>query len=468
MDDEVGSGEEGVGRKMIHDFRGWAAPGVVAALLLSGCMTTSPPVVDPVMPTLSDRPTVIFVSGLTGSVLYDRVAKHVAWGDARSAFLPHDRGYATARPIGGALDRIEARGAIEEITLGPLYRMELYGPVVTSFEANGYRSGVDFFLFGYDWRQSNVASARQLARLIDEAGGDGPVVLVCQSNGGYLCRWAVRFGDVGLHDAEQGVVRRPRAEVDAMIFVGTTHAGSIRILREIDRGRTYVRFGRFLSPELFFTFESLYQDLPPWRSDLFVDQDGQLIDVDLFDAATWARYGWSIFGAEAEARADSRPDLFGQREDRLAFLQRALDDARRFHKVLRDGPPPPRTIRYYSVQSRSRRTIDRAMLVDRNGAWQTLFIGDPFVDARPELESILSTWGDAHASASGQEALSETERSLVASAVIEVDGDHLDVFQSPESQRAILRIVRESQEREGESRTSDVGIRKVESGSGGG
>jgi hypothetical protein len=417
-----------------------AALALAVVLVAAGCASIQPPVLDPAVAALEDRPAVIFVSGLTGTALYDREARRVTWGDARSTFLPRDRGRAMARPIGGAEDRVETREPILDMSLRPFYRYEVYRPIVTTLEANGFERGRDLFLFGYDWRQSNVESARALARLIDDVGKGRPVVLICQSNGGYLCRWAVRAGDVSLDEAERGVARLPRARVEALVFLGTTHAGSIRILREIDRGRTYVPLGRFLGPETFFTFESLYQDLPPWRDDLFVAGNGDRIDVDLFDAASWERYGWSIFGAEAARQADRHEDLFGDRETRVAFLRRALENAQRFHAVLRDAPPP-HDVRYYSIQNRSHRTIDRAMLVRDGAGWRTLFVGDRCVDTRPGLAGLMATPGDLHAGAEGQDALSPGEAAALAEPLIEVDGDHLGVVRSPASHRAILRII---------------------------
>ena len=422
----------------------WSTVSVLAIVLVAaGCASIQPPVFDPAVAAMENRPAVIFVSGLTGTVLYDRETQRITWGDARSTFLPRDRGRAMAKPIGGAEDRVEVREPILDISLRPFYRYEVYRPIVTTLEANGFARGRDLFLFGYDWRQSNVESARALARLIDEVGEGRPVVLLCQSNGGYLCRWALRVGDVSLDEAERGVVRLPRARVEALVFLGTTHAGSARILREIDRGRTYVPFGRFLGPEAFFTFESLYQDLPPWRDDLFVDGNGDRMDVDLFDAASWERYGWSIFGAETARHADRHEEIFGDRETRIAFLRRALENARRFHAVLRDAPPP-RGVRTYSIQNRSHRTIDRVMLVRDEDGWQTLFIGDERVDTRPELAGLMATRGDLHAGVEGQDALSPGETAVLAEPLIEVDGDHLGMVRSPASHRVILRIIASS------------------------
>ncbi len=413
-------------------------------VLASGCTAAREPVLDPAVAAMRVRPTVVFVTGITGTELIDRTDGSFVWGDFHSAFRPHDRGYGMVRPLGTAPHVVVAGEAMMEVTHGCCYRKEIYRPVERTFEANGYHRGDDLFIFGYDWRQSNVDSARELARLLDSLDTERPVVLICQSNGGYLCRWAVRFGDVGLDEAELGIVRPPRVRVESLILLGTTNVGSIRILREIDRGRTYVPiFGRHLSGEAFFTFESLYQDLPPWRDDAFVDERGNRINVDLYDAGSWERYGWSIFGEKAAAHADARTDLFGTRETRLAFLQRALDDARRFHLILRDGPPPPDATRYYSLQNRTNRTINRAMLVERNGEWRTLFLGDREVDSRPELASVMATLGDRHATIQGQDALPNCERARLAEPIIRIDGNHVSIFTSDAAHEAILRIIGE-------------------------
>lgn len=436
------------------------------ALCCGGCVSVAPPVIDAEVVAMSERPVVIFVSGITGVVMYDREAERVTWGDFRSAFVPRDLGYPIAQPIGEAKDRIEAREVIEEFRFGPLYRREVYRPLVTSLESNGYRRNENLFLFSYDWRRSNVESARRLVRFVDDVANARPVILLCQSNGGYLCRWAVRFGDVGLAEAELGVVRHSRSPIVDVVFLGTTHEGSIRILREVNRGRTYVPFGRFFSPEVFFTFPSLYQDLPPWRRDLFIDAEGRAVEVDLFDAREWERYGWAIFGRAASERAALRPDVFAGREERLAFLQRALDDARRFHVVLRDGPSPPELVRYHSVQSRTRRTAHRAMLAKRDGRWETLFIGDDAVDSRPELESLMTTMGDIHAGVDGQDALAGPEKARLAGPVVEVDADHLGVVQSPDSHREILRIIREVSRDANRARQASTGLGSFTSGLG--
>ena len=96
-----------------------------------------------------------------------------------------------------------------------------------------------------------------------------------------------------------------------LILVGSSNGGGLRILRELDRGRNYISLiGRRWHPETLFTFPAIYQDLPVYRRDLFLDADGRELEIDLFDAESWRRHGWSVFSRAARrrlAKAEPRP-----------------------------------------------------------------------------------------------------------------------------------------------------------------
>src|SRR5262249_37250873 len=125
------------------------------------------------------------------------------------------------------------------------------------------------------------------------------VALICQSNGAHICRYLAKYGGASLEEAEAGRAAPPRElEITRMVLVGTANGRSLRMLREMHRGRPYVplSLGRRLQPETLFTFPSFYQDLPVYRSDVFLDEKGRTLDVDLFSAAAWETYGWTIYG----------------------------------------------------------------------------------------------------------------------------------------------------------------------------
>ena len=95
------------------------------------------------------------------------------------------------------------------------------------------------------------------------------------------------------------------------------------------RGRTFL-------PETLFTFESLFETLPAYRDDLFFDEEGKPLDIPVFEAESWQRYGWSVFDPETQLRVRKRErtELFGEEEDRVRYLRRVLDRALLIHRLL--------------------------------------------------------------------------------------------------------------------------------------
>lgn len=424
---------------------------LLALAVASGC-ASGWPALNPAQRAVgaSPRGVVVFVPGITGSELRDRESGRILWGDFRSFFVPRDDGYSLAMPIGGAEDRLEAGGPMLRVGSLPLLRREVYLPIVRAFEREGYRRGDDLVLFGYDFRRESVENARLLARRIDSipASKDGSareVHLVCQSNATYLCRWAVRYGDVSLDEAERGNRRQPsRVRVASVTLLATANGGGIRILREMDRGRIYMRVvGRRFRPEMFFTYASLYQDLPAGRSDLFVDENGRSLDIDLFDARSWKTYGWSIFGRDAGRRAARNPEIFGDEAQRLALLQGWLDEAKRLHALLySDAAPWPEATRLVSIQGKGHPTMSRAVVMRDGPGWKTLFLGDPELEGRAGLADLLSEPGDIHASLTSQRWLTPSELRGLGDATHYAEGDHLTIAHDEEALRVMVEVAR--------------------------
>ncbi len=433
-------------------------PGLaLAALVALGCARPAPPVHAPLVERFERRP-VVLVPGLTGAKLRDTASGRVIWGRGKDLLEPRDGGYALARPLsadatGGS--GVEAFGVIEEIRLfGGLVRKPIYGPIVRLMEANGYRRGdlarpapdEDFFLFAYDWRDDLVASAARLAGQLERlrrARGQEvlEVDLICQSAGGQICRYLAKYGGAPLESVESGAApAHPAVRVAKAILVGTSNGGSIRILRELDRGRTYIRaVGRKIRPEVLFTFPSLFQDLPLYRGDLFVGADGTALDLDLFEGDVWETYGFSIFAAPSRRRIErrGREDSFGDTAERRSALERFLDRSRRLHRVLaRDAAGFD--AHYYSIQNVDDATPDRAVLIERpTGGWKLLFTGDRKLRRMPELHAAVTTGGDGHAAIASQEWLSPQERDAMAEP-FHVRGDHFAMILD---RRALGRIL---------------------------
>ena len=365
----------------------------------------------------SPKRAVVLVPGMTGTKLCDAESGRVLWGDTTRLLMPWDGGYRIALPFSGNDDRVVPCGVIREMRVMQ-WRKDIYAGLIRFFE----RNAVPFTVAAYDWRRDNVTNARQLAATLDRLSAKHDAVsLICQSNAAHICRYAIRYGDVSLDQAEKGERRLPRTRVEQIILVGNANGGSIRILRELNRGRRYFRLiGRRFRPETFFTFPSLFQELPVYTTDLFVP-----VNVDLFDADSWENYQWSIYAPEVASRVE-RSERFGTATDRRAYLVRALDEAQRFHRLLRaaTGGALPQ---YYSIQSRDQRTPSRARLERRGDRWVTSI--DP--DAP----------GDRHATLESQQWLSDEERTALAEPTIFVSGRHFEMITTDETREHLLRIL---------------------------
>ena len=406
------------------------------------------------------RVPVVFVPGVTGVELRELGSGKILWGKGSNLIFPRDHGYGIARAIevGPSRSRVVAGDVIRRLRLAGVVRKPVYQPLVELLEARGYRTGElanprpgdTLFLYGYDWRQSNVESAHQLLELLERvrvSRGEErlPVILVCQSNGAHLCRYLTRYGNTSLEEAAAGRGAMPSTlDIQKVVLMGASNGGSLRILRELNRGRKYVPWlGRRWAPEAFFGYESLYQDLPAYTEDLFVDVEGGPVGVDLYDVASWMKYQWSVFAPSVESRlAQNRhPDLFGDASAREAFLERALRNAELMQKVLREDSGGTAADRYYLIQNDFNATPARAALVEKQGGWSTYFLGDEALDRFPQLAGRLEAAGDGHATLKSQRWLSETERRLLSPEVMNVQGSHFEMIHNPEAQRYLVEIL---------------------------
>ncbi len=418
------------------------------AALLTLALLLEAPLAEPAV-------VVVFVPGTTGTIMRDVDSGRVHWGNARSLFFPRDRGRKLALPLrfADAGMNLKPDGPIEAIRIGP-YVKPIYAPLLAAMGKGGYRIGrLDapgpadtFFVFGYDWRLDNVANARRLAERLEavrRAAGDETlrVSLIAQSSGAHLARYLVKYGGASLAEAERGVARPPAGiEFERLILVGTANGGALRVLRDFNRGRRYVLFGRRFAPEVLFTFRSLYQDLPVYTDDLFVDEAGGKLEVDLFDPETWRRYQWSIY-APPVARRLARSDP-GQSVARNDYLRERLAEARRFHRLLQADAPGFGATRYYSLQNVSDSTPARALLERREGRWRTSFSGDRAIQRNPRLRALVSTPGDGHAVLASQQWLSPQERATLA-ARADFDGGHFELIVNPDAIARLLEYLRE-------------------------
>jgi hypothetical protein len=248
---------------------------------------------------LEPKTPVIFIPGLTGSKLRERTTGKTIWGKAGNFFGPRDGGRSLAVPL---VDRpapgevVEAFEIIEKMTLLGVIRVKIYGPLIEALVRNGYVRGNlleprpedTALVYPYDWRYGNLEATRQLPELLENLRrirGEETlrVIFICHSNAARIARWYVKYGGASLEEAEAGRVgHAANVIVEKVIFAGTGQGGALPSLQVIDRGRTYAPLGRKLQPEYMFTLAGLFETLPAYQEDLFLDEDGEVLPVDLF------------------------------------------------------------------------------------------------------------------------------------------------------------------------------------------
>lgn len=309
----------------------------------------------------TDNTPVILIPGLFGSKLRDKQtgkevwpgsATDVVFSDYQQLALKFDRETLQVLP-----DNLEAYDVADRV-LG----QDIYGPIISTLEkSGGYQRGVPgtpalknerrYYVFPYDFRQDNSRHALALEALIDKirrdySNPDLKVDLVAHSMGGLVARYYLRYGVADVLNGEhEQVTLYGTTRVRKLILLGTPNLGSASSLHAFLNGEK-VGFGK-IAPEVLATMPSGYQLFPHPLVSWLIDVNGNTLNDNLFDTATWERYHWSIFNPNIQQRMlKSGGTMAGES---LADLQRffayRLERARRFMWAL-STPEPETPIRY--------------------------------------------------------------------------------------------------------------------------
>jgi pimeloyl-ACP methyl ester carboxylesterase len=223
---------------------------------------------------------VIVVPGYGLSRLFDPKTGRFVWGTAHAAV---QRTFADNLELDPG-DRLVPRGFAG--SRGPLNFAWQLREALRKF--GGYTPEADLFTFAYDWRRSSMENARELDVLVQRVRNGGKVDIVTHSAGAL----------VGLRYAEQ----HPES-VENLILVAPPQRGVADAFRLLVRGERLIR--RTFSPAMAATWPSAYELLPE-DGRFLIDENGQPIDFDVWDPASWARIGVTI-DPELLAAARRRP-----------------------------------------------------------------------------------------------------------------------------------------------------------------
>ncbi|WP_223787724.1 alpha/beta fold hydrolase [Marinicella meishanensis] len=194
----------------------------------------------------------------------------------------------------------------------------------------GHRS---LYVFHYDWRQDNVASAAQLAAFIEQIltkhSDVEAVDVVAHSMGGLILRYYQRFGSRDVlatlaadqrQDKQSNFQHLSQAhKVRHAIFLGTPQLGSVKSIKRLQRGFDFNL--RNIPVEVQVTMPTVYQLLPhPWHP-WAVDDAGETLDLDHFDPLFWQQNQWSIYDPEVQQRIIRNAEDEGAGQDQVSRLQ---------------------------------------------------------------------------------------------------------------------------------------------------
>jgi pimeloyl-ACP methyl ester carboxylesterase len=307
-----------------------------------------------------DDTPVILIPGLFGSKLRDRRSGVEVWPGNWRRVLFSDYGDLALDfdPVTLEVRRADLEAfEIADTVLG----QDFYGPIVSTLvNFGGYvraapgapvRKGERrLYVFAYDWRQDNVEQARGLEALIDairedHGNPDLRVDIVAHSMGGLIARYYLRYGPRDVLDGMPTLVSLyGTTRVRKLILLGTPNFGAVSTLHGYLIGEPVGL--RRIRPEVLATAPSGYQLFPHPLSTWLIDASARSLPDDLFDPATWQRYGWNVHDPEVAARVRAE---HGGDDAYLAALQRyfafRLERARRFAWML-STPEPETPIRY--------------------------------------------------------------------------------------------------------------------------
>lgn len=373
-------------RRVLNNF--WI---VFAALILTACAAS--PRTDlgrlyAMQAGNPDQPPVVIIHGALGSRLRDSVTGKELWPGSLAKVLFSD--YRTLRleidpdtlqPMPSA---IVANGIAKSLA-----GVDFYGRIMSALEdVAGYEAAVPgtpathgekrFYVFGYDWRQDNVVTVRELNDFIEEIRDDYKepglkVDVIAHSMGGLITRYFVRYGTTDVLDDNEFPINGHGAQrIRRVILLGTPNLGSIGALRTLIRGYT-IGLGT-VPPDVVATFPSTYQVLPHAITDWFVTMDGRPLQRDQFDADKfWDAFQYSVFSEEVKQNIRNQYEDESEADAYLALLQRYfrkhIERARRFSWSL-TVPAPDLQLRYVVFGGDCLPTPARAVVEPVDDDWE--------------------------------------------------------------------------------------------------
>ena len=341
----------------------------------------------------------IVIPGVLGTELINPKTGETVWP---SAFRTSQEGLPITPNLAANRDELVPGKILETVKLARLVpEIYVYRDLIEALRRYaGYRDGDwenpaadghqdTFYVFPYDWRQDNVANARELVRRLERLKTklqrpDLKFNVVAHSMGGLIARYAAMYGDADLPEGEGAI--QPTwlgaAHISKIVMIGVPNEGSADAFATLIEGysiteglRRRVPLLNKLTAEDVVRTPSVFQLLPHQQAVKFLDENLKPVEIDLYDPSVWKRYGWSVlFSDDFRRRYAGANGTNGNTEELDAYLAATLRRARRFHEALdsTDNGTPPITL--LAIGGDCEETLNSPVILrdEKRNRWLTL------------------------------------------------------------------------------------------------
>ncbi len=254
-----------------------------------------------------DHIAIVFIPGILGSKL--AIEGKTVWGNLFS-FDP-ELSYDPAKPASATVfDKIEVDAIVKK------FGFNVYGNAITDLRDSFTDATTEVFVFPYDWRQSNMQTAKSLNELFcviaeqnsKASGGRTSIIVAAHSMGGIVLKyWLASYWN---QKADCGAFKlAEKADLERLFFLGTPHVGATKFVESLiddySLGNSSEWFGKLLASGLNkygASFESVYELLPISQSErcrlsskhgkslpqyVYMRVDSKPKPIDVFDRRRW-------------------------------------------------------------------------------------------------------------------------------------------------------------------------------------
>lgn len=347
----------------------------------------------------SGKRPVIVIPGILGTELINSKTGETVWP---SAFRTSEEGLPINPDLASNRDDLVPGKIIETLKLARLLpEVYVYRDLLEALRRYaGYRDGDwenppadgyqdTFYVFPYDWRQDNVTNARALVRRLErlKARLQRPELkfnVVAHSMGGLIARYAAMYGDADLPEGDGPI--QPTwigaAHISKIVMIGVPNEGSADAFATIAEGysiteglRRRIPLLNKLTAEDAVRTPSVFQLMPHSEAVRFLDENLRPVEIDLYDAEVWKRYGWSaLYSAEFRRRFSEPRGTDGHVDELDAYLAATLRRARRFHQALDSVENTNSPVTLLAVGGDCEETLSSPLILrdEKRNRWLTL------------------------------------------------------------------------------------------------